>query len=204
MLDRQAILDALRVLDAELRSRDVRANVFVVGGAAMAVAYDARRSTADVDAVFAPAVEVRDAARRVSDRLGLANDWLNDGAKAFMPGDDPERIVVFEAPNLQVAAASPRYLLAMKLLAARVERDQDDIRTLYRLCELSTPEDGLRVVEAAYPGYLIPPRTRLMLEEMFPARDVAGRDVGMNDIQARDQIERGRDRDMGDDLGLGP
>jgi len=113
----------------------------------------------------------------VADRLGLPADWLNDGAKAFMPGDDPARITVFEADHLQVAAASPRYLLAMKLLAARVERDQDDIRELYRLCGLSTPDEGLAVVGAAYPQHIIPPRTRLMLEEMFPSRG-AEADIG--------------------------
>lgn len=152
----------------ELGSRGVRAYVFVVGGAAMAVAYDARRSTADVDAAFAPSSEVRQAAAAVGDRLGLADDWLNDGAKAFMPGDDPERIVVFEGIHVQVAAASPRYLLAMKLLAARVERDLDDIRTLYGLCGFTTAAEGLAVVQAAYPTHVIAPRTSLMLEEMFP------------------------------------
>ena len=155
-------------------------------GAAMAVAYDARRSTADVDAIFAPPAEVRAAAGRVAEHLGLATTWLNDGAKAFMPGDDPDRIVVFERPNLQVAAASPRYLLAMKLLAARVERDQDDIRILYNLCGFSTAEQGLAVVEAAYPSYVIPARTRLMLEEMFPSHDHErdrGHDHGDDDLE---------------------
>lgn len=98
----------------------------------MAMAYDTRRSTSDVDAVFVPTIEVRAAARRVAERLDLDADWLNDGAKAFVPGDDPDQSNVFEGEYLQVAAASPRFLLAMKLLAARVERDQDDIRELYR------------------------------------------------------------------------
>ena len=65
----------------------------------------------------------------------------------------------------------------MKLLAARVERDQDDIRELYRLCGFDTPAEGLAVVEAAYPQHVIPPRTRLMLEEMFPNHAV-DKDVG--------------------------
>jgi hypothetical protein len=144
--------------------------VFVVDGAAMAVAYDARRATVDVDAVFSPLAEVRSAARRVAARLGLDEDWLNDGAKAFIPGPDPDRINVYEAEHLQVAVASPRFLLAMKLLAARVERDQDDIRTLYQLCGFTTPEEGLRLVASTYPEYLILPRTRFVLEEMYPSR----------------------------------
>jgi hypothetical protein len=153
----------------------------------MAVAYDARRSTADIDAVFAPTTEVRQAARVVAELLGLSEDWLNDGAKAFMPGEDPNRITVFEGTNVQLAAASPRYLLAMKLLAARVERDQDDIRALYRLCGFTTAAEGLTLVEATYPEHIIPPRTRLMLEEMFPAKEVSrnldhgtGRDTGLD------------------------
>ena len=38
--------------------------MFIVGGAAMAIAYDTRRATADVDAVFVPSSEVLTAASR--------------------------------------------------------------------------------------------------------------------------------------------
>ena len=65
----------------------------------------------------------------------------------------------------------------MKLLASRVERDQDDIRLLYGLCGFETAADGLRLVEETYPEYVIPPKTRFMLEEMFPDR-VIERDRG--------------------------
>jgi len=174
MLGRDEIRAALAGLDDELAGSPVKASIFVVGGAAMAIAYDARRSTVDVDAVFAPTREVREAAHRVAERLGLSDDWINDGAKAFLPGDDPDRITVYEGRNVQVAAASPKYPLAMKLLASRVERDQDDIRTLYRLCGFTTAEEGLQVVEEAYPTYVIPPRTRYFLEEMFPGHDIGG------------------------------
>ena len=177
LVDRAGVLFAFHALDEELGRSGTRADVFLVGGAAIAVAYDARRATADVDAVFVPTSEVRSAAQRIAERLGLDEDWLNDGVKALVPGPDPDRREVFEGQYLQVAAASPRFLLAMKLLASRVERDQDDIRILYRLCGFTTAEEGLRLVESTYPGYLLAPRTRFMLEEMFPAREV-GRERG--------------------------
>jgi hypothetical protein len=46
------------------------------------------------------------------------------------------------------------------------------------------------VVEAADPEHVIPPRTRLMLEEMFPAKE-----------QRRDR-DRGPERDTGLDIGF--
>jgi len=187
LFDRDGLLAALSALDEELGVAGVRGEVFVVGGAAMALAYDARRATVDVDAVFAPSVEVRSAAARVADRLGFEPDWLNDAAKAFLPGDDPERIEVYEGAHLSVAAASPRFLLTMKLLAARVERDQDDIRMLYDLCGFTTAEEGIELVTSAYPEGRIPPRARFLLQELFPSR------------------ERSQEREVGvhrDDLGL--
>ena len=57
----------------------IDADLFIVGGAAMAVAYDARLATTDVDAVFVPSKEVRIAASRVAQERGLEEDWLNDG-----------------------------------------------------------------------------------------------------------------------------
>ena len=180
LLGRQELLEALAELDKELKFLNVRGEVFIVGGAAMAIAYDTRRTTADVDAVFVPSSEVRTAASRVAERLNLEPDWLNDGAKAFLPGEDENQIGVYEGKNLSVAAASPQYLLAMKLMASRVERDQDDIRELYKLCGLTTAEQGLDLLVSFYPEQLILPRVQLLLQEMFPAGHEKDRETGMS------------------------
>jgi hypothetical protein len=171
LFDRLEILRALQVLDEELGHMGIRGEIFVVGGAAMALAYDIRRSTVDVDAIFAPSAEVRSASRKVADRLDLEPDWLNDAAKSFLPGDDPNRIGVYEGSHLSVAAASPRFLLAMKLLAARVERDTDDIKALYKLCGFETADDGMDLVAQAYPTAIIAPRTQFLLQELFPPKE---------------------------------
>ena len=167
-LGRNELLGAFERLDDELGRMGVEADLFVVGGAAMAVAYDARRATTDVDAVFVPTKEVRMAASRVAEELGLEDDWLNDGVKGFLPGEDIEQIGVYEGTNLHVAAASPKFLLAMKLMASRTERDVDDIRTLYKICGLTTADEGLAVLESFYPQDRILPRVQFLLQEMFP------------------------------------
>jgi len=53
-LGREDIRALLDDLSAELAARGARAELFLVGGAALAVAYDATRSTRDLDAVFIP------------------------------------------------------------------------------------------------------------------------------------------------------
>lgn len=179
-LGRNELLGAFELLDDELGRMGVEADLFVVGGAAMAVAYDARRATTDVDAVFAPSKEVRTAALRVAEELGLEEEWLNDAVKGFLPGEDVEQVGVYEGKNLHVAAASPKFLLAMKLMASRTERDIDDITTLYKICGLTTAEEGLAVLESFYPQDLILPRVQFLLQEMFPEPPHIARDTGMS------------------------
>jgi hypothetical protein len=53
---------------------------------------------------------------------GLPEDWLNDAVKGFLHGEDPDAVPVLDTPGLRVDVASPRYLLAMKLLAALSSR----------------------------------------------------------------------------------
>jgi len=57
----------------------------------------------------------------------------------------------------------------MKLFAARDE-DIDDIVLLYELCGFTTPQQGLDLVEMAYPGRHVPIRLQYLLEEYFSER----------------------------------
>jgi hypothetical protein len=164
--DIRALLDDL---SHELAARGARADLFLVGGAAIAVAYDEARATRDLDAVFLPTDVVRDAAAAVAERRGLAVDWLNDAVKGFLPGPDPDARLFYESDSLSVDVASARYLLAMKLFAARVENDTDDIAFLYRQLGLTTVEEGLDLVESVYRGQQLHPKVQFLLAEIVDA-----------------------------------
>lgn len=136
----------------------------------MALAYNTRRSTRDIDGVFEPKQIVYDAARRVAAREpNLPDDWLNDAVKAFLLGEDPDATVTFDHPGLRVRVASPRYLFTMKVVASRVERDTDDIATLYRLARFASVDDALGYVEGAYPHLKLQPKVQYLLEELAAA-----------------------------------
>ncbi len=162
--DRAQIDRLLGELAAELDGRGVTADVFLVGGAAMAVAYDNRRATRDLDAVFVPTTVVRQAVAALAERRGLPPDWLNDAVKGFLPGDDADASPYLTAPGLRVDIASPKYLLAMKLFAP--ESDADDIKVLYRLLGFTSVEEGLDLVSSAYPGRPVQAKVQFLLEEI--------------------------------------
>jgi hypothetical protein len=151
----------------ELAEQGIRGELFVVGGAALALAYSTRRFTRDVDAVFEPKTEVYAAARRVAARHGLPEDWLNDAVKGMLPGTDPDARDVMSVPGLRVSVPSPRYLLALKVYAARVDRDSDDIRFLAELCGVNTSEEVLSITEWVMGSRTLLPKSRYIVEELF-------------------------------------
>lgn len=75
--------------------------------------------------------------------------------------------VVYENDCLTVSAPSPEYLLATKLLASRVSRDEDDILTLYELCGFSSVDEGLEVLERYYRRRPIEAKVRFFLEDLL-------------------------------------
>lgn len=164
---RAKILAALQALGRDLTSQGVRGQIFIVGGAAMALAYSTRRVTKDVDAVFEPKAVIYLAAARVAEELGLPDDWLNDAAKAFMPGPDHAARPVPEVRGIEITTASPQYLLAMKLMAMRFGEDDEDIEILLRQSRLHTAQEALDLLQRMYPYREPPVKTRLFLEELF-------------------------------------
>lgn len=80
LLGRAELERAFSALGDRLFRRGVVADLFIVGGAAMALAYDADRVTRDVDATFLPHGIVVEEARNVAEAMGLPPWWLNDQA----------------------------------------------------------------------------------------------------------------------------
>jgi hypothetical protein len=110
-MDRAEIVDLLTRLAGRLAERGVRGEMYVVGGAAIALAYDERRSTHDIDAVFEPRMVIYDEAAALATELDLPQGWLNDAVKGFLTGPDAEAVSILDLPGLAVATASPRILL---------------------------------------------------------------------------------------------
>jgi hypothetical protein len=161
------ILDALQALGDDLKRRDVRGQIFIVGGAAMALAYSTRRVTKNIDAAFEPKSAIYAAAEKVAEERGLPADWLNDAAKAFMPGKDFEARPVPDIEGIEVTTASPRYLLAMKLMAMRFGEDDEDIEILLEQCGMNSAQEALDLLKDMYPSLEPPAKTRFFLEEML-------------------------------------
>ncbi|MHB2022327.1 MAG: hypothetical protein ACYCO3_03200 [Mycobacteriales bacterium] len=126
--------------------------------------------TKDVDAVFEPKAVIYQAAARVAEARGLPDHWLNNAAKGFLPGEDDEAQPVPQIDGLEVTTASPRYLLAMKLLAMRFGEDDDDIDLLLDLSGITSAADALDLLAQMYPYREPPVKTRLFLEEVCAQR----------------------------------
>ena len=167
LLGRAEIERAFTALGVRLVRRGVVADVFVVGGAAMALAYDAARVTRDVDAVFKPHGIVLEEARKVADDLGLPYWWLNEQASAYISGkEDASKRRVFDHPGLRVMAASPAHVFAMKARAGRT-RDIDDLRLLAGIIGVDSADTALRICADFYPDEPVSPRSAAVLQELF-------------------------------------
>jgi hypothetical protein len=161
------------LLNDELARANIVGELFLVGGAVMCLAYAARPSTQDVDALFRPATEVRQAAARVALQARLPADWLNDSVKGFMSAQG-DFALFLELPNLHVLIAQPEYLLAMKCLAFRIGpefHDEDDVRYLLRHLDLRTSDQATEIITRYYPLARFPQKTLYALAELLPAPD---------------------------------
>lgn len=159
----------LEMLNEDLGRTGTRAEIFLVGGAVMCLAYGARASTQDVDALFRPAALVREAAARVAVRANIDPRWLNDAVKGYL-SEHADFAPFLELDHLRVMVARPEYLLAMKCLAMRIGaefHDEADVRYLLRHLDIDSYDRALAVITKYYPVERFPQKTLYALEEIL-------------------------------------
>ena len=83
--DRDTIIELLTELGRRLSAKGVAGRLYVVGGAAMALEFDTRRTTRDIDAVLHPRTTVADEAASMALDLGLPPGWLSECSTALHP-----------------------------------------------------------------------------------------------------------------------
>ena len=171
-LTREQIINALQSLSDKLREQNLIGELCLFGGTVMVLAFNARVSTKDVDALFQPSTPIRQLAACVAEEHRLTTDWLNDGVKGFVSarheltsGNLPQ------FPNLRLTMPVPEYLLAMKCLSMRIGaefRDEDDIRYLLRHLDIRSFDKALAIITRYYSAERFPQKTLCALEELLP------------------------------------
>jgi hypothetical protein len=169
-LSRDDILRLLDLLNVELRRADIQGDIHVAGGAVMCLAFKARDSTRDIDALCKPSIEIREAVLRVAHNEGLTDQWLNDAVKGYL-SDNGTFNTFLELSNLRVFCADAKYMLAMKCLAMRMGEgfsDEADVRYLLHNLGIQRYEDALSIIEKYYPLDKFPPQAIAALKELLP------------------------------------
>lgn len=167
MLNVNEIESGFKALNEELRRRGIRGEILLCGGAVMCLVFNARKATKDVDGIFEPSSQIREAAVVVAKELKLPKDWLNDSAKAYF-SPLAKKVEVRSWDNLSIWAPTTDYMLAMKCIAARYDtQDRDDVIFLIKKMGIKTKEEVFHIIEKYYPKREIPAKTQFFIEEIL-------------------------------------
>lgn len=83
---------------------------------------------------------------------------------------DTDAVEALSAPGISVNVASPRHLLAMKVRAARGERDIDDIVVLAKELSLQDVAAVLAVADEVWETGMLRPEAAFLVGEALRAR----------------------------------
>ena len=120
------------------------------------------------------------AVRAVAQRRGWPPDWLNDGVRAYLSprveGLDQHSLFCTypdeQRPGLRVFVPSAEYILAMKLMALRIDpasarKDLDDILNLMQVVGLDRREEIIAFAARFYPEARVSGKLMLSVDYLW-------------------------------------
>lgn len=140
-------------------------DVAIYGGSCLMLVSNFRISTGDVDAVAAVDQGFLDtAAQTVAGRRSWPRDWLNDGVRTYLSPqvEGFAQHTLFrtypneQTPGLRVFVPTPEYMLAMKLMALRLDpaagrNDREDILNLMQVTGMKEKAEIVQFASRFYP-----------------------------------------------------
>ena len=151
-LTKARLLELFDRLNEKLRQADQHGEVYIVGGAMMALAHDAKRVTADIDSHIRQGREaLTKAVAEIADEEGLSRHWLNEAVTLRHLPEDPDRGArrVYDNTHLTIEGASTSRMIAMKLHAGRPP-DLADLDILLEEAGVKTRQEAVRVHALTY------------------------------------------------------
>ena len=163
--NKDGMIELLDELSERLMRKNARASIYIVGGAAMALAFDRSRTTHDIDErIDTGHGALVEAVHEIAHRRGLPKSWLNDQATPKMPmAPDRRARTLYASEYLTVTGASGEHILGMKLESGRAF-DQRDVITLVKHLNIRTVEEGAGIHGRLFPHSRKGDRAREMME----------------------------------------
>jgi hypothetical protein len=166
----QIAYDAGRIID-----------LAIYGGSCLMLVSNFRFASADVDAVATEDQRFIDsAAQTIAARHGWPRDWLNDGVRTYLSPhvDGLQQHALFRTypsegtPGLRVFVPTAEYMLAMKLMALRLDgrsgqNDLEDIVNLMQVAGMKEKGDILRFASQFYPEAATSGKLRLAVDHLW-------------------------------------
>jgi hypothetical protein len=148
--------------------------VILVGGSLLACR-DLRGSTEDVDSARRLDEELREAVAQVAAENGLAQNWLNSNAAAFLPATfEQQRCeVLFDHPRLLVLAAPLRDVFLMKMYRAD-PNDVADMIVMWPHVGFTSTIEVINAFAAAYPHVIPDPHLDQLVIDIAARADDDG------------------------------
>ena len=193
----------LSLLAKEYRKRNgtqIRAEIILIGGAAVLTNYGFRDMTYDIDAIIRASSSMKEAINVVGDELGLPNGWLNsDFTKTASYSPKLLQYSKFYKRFgyvLEVRTISREYLVAMKLMSGRKYKNDlsDIIGILYEEQEKGNPISIEQISDAVCNLYgnfeKLPQDSRDFLSEIMNTSNIENlyKFYRANEISAKESL----------------
>lgn len=167
MLTQKDIESCFNEINKKLSDRGKYGEIVIAGGAALALLFNARKATKDIDALFKPSKEFREIIEEIAMERDLEKDWLNDGVKGFFT-DRLKTDLYKEYSNLSIYSINAEGLLALKLTSARTEtNDVQDSIILMKHLNIKNEEQLFDIVQKYTNINQQTPKCNFFIQEVF-------------------------------------